>query len=87
MTEEEKKQALAEWIASRPESVQRLAAEFPLGTVFDTGKGRWYLVGWTENDSLIVSRVDPRRDYEGAMNSKQYLCASHFRPQCPVEFS
>lgn len=79
MTEDERKAALAEWIASRPESVQKLAAEFPLGTAFEV-KGRiLYLVGYNEDDSLIVSRFNPATDYEAANENREYLCASHCR--------
>lgn len=79
----EREAALAEWIASRPESVQKLAAEFPLGTSFDVRGETLYLVGYNEDDSLIVSRFDPYEDYEAAVGSQQRLCASHFRSHVP----
>ncbi len=68
-----------EWLASRPESVQKLIAEFPLGSVFNVKDTTLYLLGYTENDMLIVSEVNPSVDYEGANENKKYLCAGHFR--------
>lgn len=79
MTDSEREQALAEWIASRPESVQRLAAEFPLGTVFKVRGENLYLVGYNENDTVLVSRIDPYVDYDGAVGSQQWMHAIHFR--------
>lgn len=79
MSEAERQAALAEWIASRPECVQKLAAEFPLGSSFKVRGETLYLVGYNENDSLIVSRFNPAIDYEAATSSQQYLCASHCR--------
>lgn len=72
--------ARAEWLKTRPECVQKLAAEFPIGSVFQVdGKPPLYLLGWTEEDTIIVSEIDPCEDYEAAHEAKQYLCASHFR--------
>jgi hypothetical protein len=53
MTEAERQAALAEWLKTRPECVQKLAAEFPIGSVFKVGD-EWplHLLGWTERDIL-----------------------------------
>lgn len=72
-------EAMRAWLATRPESVRRLAAEFPLGSSFAVDGERLYLLGYTEEDMLIVSPVDPAVDYDGANASKKYLCASHCR--------
>ncbi len=62
----------AEWLATRPASVQELAAEFPLATVFAGPKNQpLFLVGYNEDGYLIVSETDPHEDYEGAVATKQ----------------
>lgn len=68
------------WLATRPECVQRLAAEFPLNTVVDMPDGkRLYLCGYTEDDRLILSEIDPAVDYDAALAQRTYLCAEHLR--------
>ncbi len=69
----------ADWLATRPECVQKLAAEFPMGDVFCLGGRILYLLGWNESDMLIVSAIDPAVDYDRANESREYLCAKHCR--------
>lgn len=60
-----------EWLASRPESVQKLAREFPPGTVFRMPDSTMmHVIGYTENNGVIASTVDPIKDWDGAMNKK-----------------
>lgn len=69
-----------EWLASRPECVQALAKEFPMHSRFQMGDGPiLYLCGYTEDDHLIVSPLNPWEDYERAISERFYLCASRFR--------
>lgn len=68
--------AIQEWIASRPPSVRALAAEFPLGSVIDETD---YVIGWTENDMILVSPIWLGYDYEAAMSGKRRVCAAHVR--------
>lgn len=70
---------MTEWIASKPECVRKLIDEFPPFSVFALDGVTWYLIGWTESDRLIVSRVDPHVDYETAMASREHICAQHLR--------
>lgn len=70
---------LARWLATRPASVQKLAAEFPLDSVFDVKGVTMFLCGYTEGDQLIVSPVNPNVDYEGAYAKRTRLCVSHVR--------
>jgi hypothetical protein len=68
------------WLASRPPVVQALAEEFPAGSVFKReGFPDYYLLGWTENDLLIVSKIDPAMDYDGARACQEYMHAHHYR--------
>lgn len=69
----------AEWLRSRPECVQRLAVEFPAGCVIEVDGVSFYALGWTEDDSVIVSRIDGAVDYDEAMAAKEYICAKHLR--------
>ena len=72
------------WIASRPECVQKLAQEFPLGTLItDENETRYFLIGYTEDDRLIISPVDPHEDYDRARDERSYICAEHLRAQRP----
>jgi hypothetical protein len=70
-----------QWVASRPESVQKLAKEFPPGTRIKVRGQLAYLIGYTEGDSLIFSIIDPNRDFDKSMRdeNKRYVCAKHFR--------
>lgn len=67
-----------EWIESRPPSVQQLAAKFPPESKFVIHGVRYYLLGYTEDEVLIVTKVNPALEYESAMESKEYVHASHF---------
>ena len=69
----------AQWLATRPECVQKLAVEFPPNTVVGQPSGNHWVIGWTEDDKLIISGINPNENYEGAMANKKYLCASHLR--------
>jgi hypothetical protein len=67
------------WLETRPECVKSLAQEFPPGTSLDVDGVVHYVVGYTENDMLLISRVDPYDDYDGACNQRIRICAKHFR--------
>jgi hypothetical protein len=67
------------WLETRPQSVQRLAREFPLGTCVRVPEGLLYLLGWTEFDQLIVSPINPSDDYDGANGDKRYINADDLR--------
>lgn len=67
------------WLASRPESVQRLAAEFPMDSVFTVKGVKMWIIGYTESDSLLITPINPDLDYEGAMAARRRLCAQHLR--------
>lgn len=63
---------LAEWLKDRPESVKKLAEEFP----------PWLFVGfplrhigYTEHDALIFIE----RGVEDSVDNRIYICAKHLR--------
>jgi hypothetical protein len=71
---------LEHWLSTRPESVQKLAREFPLCSRVSMPSGeRWWLVGWTESDAVLVSPISPMEDYDASIEARQRLCASHLR--------
>lgn len=75
---------LESWIKSRPGPVQELAAEFPLLTKMmlpppaPPGPAYW-VIGYTEGDELVLSPIDPRVDWDRAMDERIRVCARHFR--------
>jgi len=73
-------EAFKQPIGDQPARVRTLAREFPLGTTLRFRSGQpVYLLGWTVDDCLILSFVDPFKDYEGAMQTLMWVNAAHFR--------
>jgi hypothetical protein len=75
--------AMREWVVSRPASVQALIAEFPPGCVItDDHDDDWYVLGYTEDDRLIIVPFWPwpgEDRYDHALRNKQYAHAAHLR--------
>jgi hypothetical protein len=69
------------WIESRPPEIQELAKRFPPGFSFEKDGTTLHLLGYHEGgtgqSSLIVSKIDPAKDWHGANENKQYICADH----------
>lgn len=70
-----------EWIASRPECVQRLIQEFPPMTRVIVDGRMLFVFAYTESDEILVSPINPSVDYEGAVASKEVICAKHLRAE------
>ena len=81
MDKKHQETALSSWLLTRSESVQQLAREFPIGNgISFVVKGRrFFLLGYTEDDSLIISRVNPARNYQLATKRQEFLEACHLR--------
>jgi uncharacterized protein YkuJ len=79
MTDDERRERITAWLATRPECVQRLAAEFPPDAVFEVNGVPMYVVSYTEDDDLMVSAINPRDEPAAAFESRQMLCAHHIR--------
>jgi hypothetical protein len=78
---------MEEWLASRPESVRKLLAEFPMGTEIMIDDRPWWVIGATEDDILVISPVmpsDDREQYEAMMRLRKRLCADHLRDKSVV---
>ena len=67
------------WVASRPDCVKKLIEKYPLETHwrFSIDDEIFFLLGYTEDAMLIISRINPNVDYKNAMKNKEYLCAEH----------
>ena len=61
---------LGEWLKSKSDGVQLLALEFPAGTTFLNSDGiLLWLVGYTDGNALLMSPIDPHKDYDAAAAS------------------
>ena len=69
---------IATWLKTRPPSVQALAEKFPCGSHWHVAGKVYWLIGYTEDDCLIVSQIDPYEDYDRAVQMKEYVYASRF---------
>lgn len=65
------------WVKSRPVCVQKLIKKFPPGSVVILDDVPHYLLGYTEGDMLILSKIHPVEDYAGARANTIYVCAHH----------
>jgi len=71
-----------QWYSTRPPQVRALMREFPIGDKVLMGDQILFIIGYTENDMLIVSPVDPKDEScsdEEMRARREYLCADHLR--------
>jgi hypothetical protein len=61
---------LAAWLATRPPAVQALAREFPHRSQIVLDHPRFWVVGWTTDGNVLLSRVDPAVDYDAALQQQ-----------------
>lgn len=66
----EQQTAWNEWLETRPECVQNLAKRFPLGMKFLIGNHLMYLIGYSEKDELLLTSIDPAKDYDNAVEKR-----------------
>jgi hypothetical protein len=73
---------IAEWLRTRPECVQKLAREFPVHSSFLWAGKVYHVLGWTDEDELIVTTVDydgTDELYDEAMKTQELIDAKHLR--------
>jgi hypothetical protein len=72
---------LEAWMASRPDSVKALAAEFPLHmALYMPASGTMgYVIGWREDDHIMVSPFRLDKDYDEAVRLAHYVKAPCYR--------
>lgn len=68
-----------EWLATRPECVQELAKIFRPMDMVIFGGAVYYVIGYTEDDMLIVSKTNPAEDYEKALVDREFFCVKHLK--------
>lgn len=67
------------WIASLPDNVQRLIGAFPLNSVFMIEGEKYYLLGYTEDELVIVTPVSPANDYDAAVEKRRFIRPEHLK--------
>ena len=65
------------WLKSKPRVIRQLANRFPINSQVVLDGVMHYLLGYTEDEMLIVSPVLPSQDYDGAIEQRKYVCAHH----------
>lgn len=84
MADTSRQTAYARWLKTRPRAVQQFAAAYPFlpgDTVAHGGETLWFMGYAEEADGrvgILVSQIDPARDYDGAVGSRQLICSDHF---------
>ncbi|MBO0710763.1 MAG: hypothetical protein J2P47_05725 [Acetobacteraceae bacterium] len=67
------------WWAGLPDCVKALSKEFPLDTPVLLNGKNWYVIGWSEDDMLVISPMTLAENYDGAWAARQRVCAEHYR--------
>jgi len=78
------------WFRTRPLVVQKAHDIWSPGDKFLIDDEMVYLIGFSETEDsdnsgnphdlmLILSKIDPTLDYEGAINNVFRICARHFK--------
>ena len=75
-------ETLDEWIATRPPEVRALAERFPFDAEYTIDGRRYYLLGFSavergDTPMLILSLINPRKNYAAAMRDRIYVCIDH----------
>lgn len=65
-------QDLVDWLKTRPKIIQDMVTKYPPGSIINDR----YIISYCENGSLGVSKIDPTKDYEAAINAREYICTS-----------
>jgi hypothetical protein len=70
-----------EWLNSRPDSIKSLAAIWSPMDIILFNQQKCYVIGYTEEDQIIVTKVNPKENFEEAMKeeNKYYLCVKHLK--------
>lgn len=70
--------SLAAWLAAQPETAQKLAKEFPIPLKIEVDGQLHWLIGYTEDDHLIITPIDPA-DFDAAKDAAVFLPADRAR--------
>lgn len=69
----------AEWLADKPACVQEMAREFPMGSRFESPTATFYLIGYYEPDELLISAINPRVDWQRAVDEHFHVSVAQMR--------
>lgn len=71
-------EAYLKWLSTRPKAIQEAGLRYRPGQELMLHGKKYYVIGFGEVDgefaSLLVSKIDPTLDYEGAIATKQRIC-------------
>lgn len=56
------------------DATRKLAKRFPPGSVIGSHEELLFVVGYADNGALLVSDIDPKRDYEAAVATRKPIC-------------
>lgn len=80
--EEREPRTMDEWIQTRRPEIRALAARFPFDALYHLNGRPHYLLGFSSTpgagELLILTPIDPRKNYTGAKRERIYVCPEHF---------
>lgn len=76
--------ALDAWLQTRPECIRQLAARFPAGSRLSFEGAWWWVIGWNEDDMVLMTPLDPSEDYDAAVEAIQPICVRHLTAPTPT---
>lgn len=62
------------WLKGKPETIKRLARRLPPGTKIESHGQTLYVVAYTEDGGVKVSKTDPAEDFRTAIQERQPIC-------------
>ena len=77
--DEERRAKDEAWIADRPECVRQIARRFPIRSILnlpDRYRFPMHVIGYTEEDHLIVTPYDPLENAELAYLVREYIAVA-----------
>lgn len=73
------KEAWEKWLSEQPATVRSLAREFPVSSVYDTPDGELWVIGYSEGDEVMLTPLNPYKDYHAAYALHVYVHAQCLR--------
>lgn len=83
--ERETRDAFSDWLLTRPQCVQDLAAEFEFDSIYMVKGRQAHVVGWDESDGIMLSYRDPAKEYDLAIQKSFTLQAPALRGRKPIK--
>jgi hypothetical protein len=83
-------ETLADWLQTRSAAVQDLARRFPLDAEYRLDGRVYYLLGFAKRAgsdtpaALVLTPINPGRNYTAAMQNRVYVCIDALEPAAAV---